>query len=74
MTSEIQTRSAEIRLAASDCATIRDLAKVLGWPIQSAAAANDQLQLGLEWIAPGRIVAPKAGVAVPKPVKKGAKA
>jgi hypothetical protein len=72
--SQITENAEAIRAAASDCATIRDLAKALGWPIQSAAAANDQLQLGLEWIAPGRIVGPKAGVAVPKPVKKGAKA
>ena len=74
MTSEITERAAEIRLAALDCATIRDLAKALGWPIQSAAAANDQLQLGLEWIETRSAPVRQAGVAVPKPVKKGAKA
>jgi len=72
--SQITENAEAIRAAASDCATIRDLAKALGWPIQSAAAANDQLQLGLEWIAPGRPVAKHVAKELPKPVKKGAKA
>ena len=72
MTSEINTRASEIKAAAASagCRTIRDLAKLLGWPIQSASAANDQLQLGLEWIETRAAPVRQAGRANPKPVKK----
>lgn len=73
MTSEIQNRAPEIRDRASKCETVLDLAKAMNWPIQSAHAANDQLQLGLPVIRPNKGVRREAQ-ASPKPVaKKGAK-
>ena len=71
--SQITDKSEEIMAAAEGCETIRELAQRLGWPIQSAALANEYLNLGLEWIKPGRPVAKHVPRELPKP-KKGAKA
>jgi hypothetical protein len=47
MTSEIQTRAPEIRNLASKCSTINELAKSLGWNMETARHANTVLELNL---------------------------
>lgn len=74
MTSEITARADEIREAAKHCARVLDLARKLNWPILSAAAANEQLGLGLPEIrTAGRDGARRVAQPCPKPTGKGAK-
>ena len=68
--SEISDRADEIRALAQNCETVLDLAKTLRWPIQSAASANEQLQLGLAEIKVNRFGAPRAAQPSPKPQSK----
>jgi hypothetical protein len=72
--SEILERADEIREAAKGCEKVLDLARKLNWPIQSAAAANDQLNLGLPEIRQaGRDGVRRVAEPCPKPTGKGAK-
>jgi hypothetical protein len=72
MTSEITERADELRKIAADCDTVQDFSRKLGWHIQSAHAANDQLKLGLDIIRKsGRSTAPKVAQPCPKPTGKG---
>lgn len=69
--SEIIERADELRAIAKTCKTINDLAKRLGWSMETARHANQALELGLREAAlrPGPRTEAKA---VPKPQKKGA--
>lgn len=72
--SEIIERADEIREAAKDCEKVLDLARKFNWPIQSAAAANDQLNQGLPEIRQaGRDGGRRVAQPCPKPTAKGAK-
>jgi hypothetical protein len=71
MTSEITDRASELRKIAAECETVQDFSRKLGWHIQSAHAANDQLKLGLPIIRKsGRSTTPKAAQACPKSTGK----
>jgi hypothetical protein len=67
--SEIIDRADEIRGISQSCKTINDLAKRLGWSMETARHANQALELGLPEAAlrPGPRTEARA---VPKPVKK----
>jgi len=72
MTSEILNRADELRTIAATCDTVQDFARKLGWHIQSAHAANDQLKLKLPIIRQsGRDGVRKIAQACPKPTGKG---
>lgn len=73
MPSEIQSRAPEIRDRASKCETVLDLARAMSWNMETARHCNTELGLGLAEKALRPASAPHAGVACPKPVKKGAK-
>ena len=69
--SEIIDRADEIRGISQSCKTINDLAKRLGWSMETARHANQALELGLREAAlrPGPRTEARA---VPKPQKKWA--
>jgi len=73
MPSEISDRADEIRAMAATCKTILDLARRANWNMETARHCNAELGLGLAEKALRPASAPHAGVACPKPVKKGAK-
>lgn len=67
MSSEIQSRAAEIRALAADCQTLSDLRKKLGWNMESIIHANSELDLGLPAIRDNRAGAPRKPQPAPKP-------
>jgi len=69
MTSEIHTRAEELRSIASNCKTINDFARHLGWSMEVARHARETLGLDLP---DARLPAgPRTEAkAVPKPVKR----
>lgn len=78
MTSELLARETEFRAAASSCETIADLrAKILvngkPCPVSFAARANEEFDLGLAWVRPTRLGAPRTAQANPKAGKKWGK-
>lgn len=70
---ELTRRADEIRDRASKCETVLDLARAMSWNMETARHCNTELALGLSEKALRPASAPHAGVAHPKPVKKGAK-
>ena len=73
MTSELQSRAAEIRQVASECEHLLDLSRRLRWSMEIARHANAELGLGLPEHGLKPPGAKVEGRAVPKPVKRGAK-
>ena len=71
MSSEIFHRREEIKALAASCKTINDLAKRLGWSMETARHASQILSLGLP-DAKLRGGVRREAMAVPKPQKKGA--
>lgn len=56
---ELIDREDEIRAKAATVQTIPQLAKALNAPISFAQSANERFDLGLDWIAPGRLGGPR---------------
>jgi len=69
--SELQSRAAEIRQVASECEHLLELSRRLRWSMEIARHANAELNLGLPEAGLKPAGAKVAGVAVPKPTKKG---
>jgi hypothetical protein len=68
--SQLGKSEAEIREAAKSCGNVHELAKHFGWHIQTARHANEGFELGLPERTLRPPVAPRVGVACPKPVKR----
>jgi hypothetical protein len=67
--SEIEDRAARIRAIAETCLTVNELAKRLGWNMETARHANTVLALNLP-DAKLRAGPATEAKAVPKPVKR----
>lgn len=75
---DILEREQDFRAAAEKCQLVRELCDLVlingrPCPISFATAANEKFDLGLDWVRPGRLGAPRPAQAVPKPVKKAGK-